>query len=576
MLKLFKRILVFSGAYKTRLLTAVIFCVVRSICYQAPMILGFLMVNDFIEGRLGSHSVMIYASAMCLIVVIGFLASFMSDKLQSTAGYEIFCEKRLLLGDLLRKLPMGYYSAGNIGKISSVISSDMLFIEENVMMVLSDMLGYLFSAILTIGFMFFIDVRVGTLVLVVSLIASFISSHMNQISLKQGKVRQKTVEDLTSSVITHVEGMGVIKTYNLLGEKSKDLTKSFEETRDKALEFEFAFIPPSILLNLTYALGMTAVFALSTYLYTTEALSTAYYIGSLLFVFVLFTPIKALFGDAVRLAIMNSCLDRIEELFNEKQLPDKGKEALPSRFKGQAITFKDVTFAYENKEVLKNINFGVEKNTMLALVGESGGGKSTIANLIARFWDIEKGEILFEGKNIKEIPFNELMNNISMVFQRVYLFEDTIYNNIAMGNPSATREQVILSAKKARCYDFIMKLENGFDTIIGEGGASLSGGEKQRLSIARCILKDSPIIILDEATASVDLDNEIYIQQAISELCKGKTVIVIAHRLNTIKHADRILLIQNGEIKEQGTHEVLIETSGIYKRLWERRSAIGA
>lgn len=218
-------------------------------------------------------------------------------------------------------------------------------------------------------------------------------------------------------------------------------------------------------------------------------------------------------------------------------------------------------------------SFSSGKKTMTALVGPSGGGKSTVANLLARFWDIEQGEILVRGKNIKDVSLAELMSQISMVFQRVYLFHDTIYNNIAIGCENVTREKVIEAAKKARCYDFIMALPNGFDTVIDEGGSSLSGGEKQRISIARCILKDAPIVILDEATASIDADNERYIQEAISELCKGKTLLVIAHRLQTIRYADQIMVISNGQVKERGTHEELMERGQIYKTFVMKKSS---
>ena len=236
------------------------------------------------------------------------------------------------------------------------------------------------------------------------------------------------------------------------------------------------------------------------------------------------------------------------------------------------IEYRNVTFAYDKKDILKDVSFKADKGTMTALVGPSGGGKSTIASLLTRFWDVKNGEILLKGTDIRKIPLAALMDNISMVFQRVYLFQDTVYNNIALGRPDASREEVIEAAKKARCYDFIMELPDGFDTLIGEGGASLSGGQAQRLSIARCILKDSPIVILDEATASVDADNESYIQQAISELCKGKTLLVIAHRLNTIAHADHIMVIKDGEIAESGDHKSLMDMGGIYHNMVTKRA----
>ena len=303
-----------------------------------------------------------------------------------------------------------------------------------------------------------------------------------------------------------------------------------------------------------------------------------YVLGVLLFVFDLFGPLKALYGEASRLTVMNAALDRIEAVLDEPELSDNGKQHIPAQAQpGQPeVQFNDVTFAYQDKEVLHHISFAMKKNSMTALVGPSGSGKSTIANLLARLWDVKSGNVTIRGVDIRNVPLSELMDQISMVFQRVYLFQDTIYNNISMGKPDATEEEVYEAARKARCYDFIMALPDGFKTVVGEGGATLSGGEKQRISIARCILKDAPIVILDEATASVDTDNESYIQEAISELVKGKTLLVIAHRLNTIQTADQILVIDNGQIAQQGNHEELLKQPGIYQDFVNiRKSAAG-
>ena len=280
---------------------------------------------------------------------------------------------------------------------------------------------------------------------------------------------------------------------------------------------------------------------------------------------------KSFYDQEARLTVMSACMDRIEALFAEKELDDSGSQTL-SDSGAPEIEYRNVTFAYDRKDVLHNVSFKADKGTMTALVGPSGGGKSTIASLFTRFWDIQSGEILLRGTDIRKIPLSALMDNISMVFQRVYLFQDTVYNNIALGRPDASREEVVEAAKKARCYDFIMELPDGFDTVIGEGGASLSGGQAQRLSIARCILKNSPIVILDEATASVDADNESYIQQAISELCKGKTLLVIAHRVNTIVGADNIMVIKDGQIAESGNHETLMKKQGIYNSMVTKRA----
>lgn len=320
-----------------------------------------------------------------------------------------------------------------------------------------------------------------------------------------------------------------------------------------------------------YAAGTVLVLAISTFLYVKGAMPLNYYIGMLLFLFDLFVPIKTFYDQEARLTVMSACMDRIEALFAEKQLDDSGTHTLTDS-NAPEIEYRNVTFAYDQKDVLKDVSFKANKGTMTALVGPSGGGKSTIASLLTRFWDIQSGEILLRGTDIRKIPLAALMSNISMVFQRVYLFQDTVYNNIALSTPDASREEIIEAAKKARCYDFIMDLPDGFDTVIGEGGASLSGGQAQRLSIARCILKDSPIVILDEATASVDADNESYIQQAISELCMGKTLLVIAHRLNTIAGTDQIMVIRDGQVAEPGDHNSLMQKDGIYRSMVTKRA----
>ena len=387
---------------------------------------------------------------------------------------------------------------------------------------------------------------------------------MNVIAMKNSDMRQQQSENLTNAVLDYIEGMSIIKTYNLLGEKSQELTNNFVKSCQANLHFEEELAPAHRYLSIACGLASVVILGLSLYLNQKQIISVPYLMGVILFVFDLFTPVKAFYSQNTRLTVMNSCMDRIEEIFAQKELSDDGRSSVNND--DLEIAFEHVHFGYGKKEVLHDISFTIKKNQMFALVGASGSGKSTLANLLARFWDIQSGSIKINGVDIRDIPLSQLMNSISMVFQRVYLFQDTIYNNIAMGRPEATKEEVIEAAKKARCYDFIMALPNGFETVVGEGGASLSGGEKQRIAIARCILKDAPIVILDEATASVDVDNESYIQEAILQLVKGKTLLVIAHRLNTIQEADQILVIDQGKIVQQGKHGQLLQSEGIYKQ----------
>jgi ATP-binding cassette subfamily B protein len=470
------------------------------------------------------------------------------------------------LGDHLRKLPMGYFTEGNIGKISSVLATDMVFIEENCMGVLATVVTFMISQFIMIVMMFFMDIRLGILSAVVTAAFIVIGNLMLKSTLSHSEEKQEKCEKLSSEVLDFAEGMGIIKSYNLLGEKSKRLTHEFEESCRASIGFEVDYTPWSRALNLTFGIGTSLALALAAYLYTSGSMTAEYMVGMVLFIFDLFISVKSYYGEMPRLTVTSAALDRIEEVFGASELTDKGTEtvSIDASKSVPVIEYKNVTFGYTDKDVLKNVSFKMNYGDMTALVGPSGGGKSTIASLLARFWDIDSGSILVDGKDIREVSLGSLMDNISMVFQRVYLFKDTIYNNIAISRPDATREEVYEAARKARCYDFINKLPDRFDTVIGEGGASLSGGEQQRISIARCILKDSPIVILDEATASVDADNERAIQEAISELCRNKTLLVIAHRLKTIRDADQILVVSGGEIIERGDHDSLMQAKGKY------------
>ena len=571
MIGMIRRILGVSEKYKSRIYGAFGFSFLKGLLMKVPIVLTYFIVTTYLDGTITKKTALYGAIALVASVVLQAIFQYLADRLQSAAGYMIFADMRMKLGEHLRRLPMGYFTEGNIGKISSVLSTDMVFIEENCMMVLADMMSYLFSQAIMIIFMFVFDWRLGIASLAVTCCMVLLGRGMMKNDLVHSDEKQEAAEIQTQAVLDFTEGIGIIKTYNLLGEKSKELTESFEKNSRVNLDFEFSHHPYKRGVYLIYGIGTVIMLALSSFLYTKGLIELNYFFGMLLCLFDLFVPIKSFYDQEARLTVMSACMDRIEALFAEKELDDSGTQPL-AETDAPEIEYRNVTFAYDKKDILKNVSFKADKCTMTALVGPSGGGKSTIASLLTRFWDVKSGEILLRGTDIRKIPLATLMDNISMVFQRVYLFQDTVYNNIALGRPDATREEVIEAAKKARCYDFIMELPDGFDTVIGEGGASLSGGQAQRLSIARCILKNSPIVILDEATASVDADNESYIQQAISELCKGKTLLVIAHRLNTIVGADNIMVIRDGQIAESGDHESLMQRKGLYHSMVTKRA----
>ncbi|MBR7019580.1 MAG: ABC transporter ATP-binding protein [Lachnospiraceae bacterium] len=577
MIKILHRLVSVTGQYKKRIRASYVTAFFKGIMMKVPLILCFLVVSWFMEGSMTRAKCLYIGIAMIASVILQAVLEHANNVLQSAAGYLVFADMRMRLGDHLRKLPMGYFTEGNIGKISSVLATDMVFIEENCMGVLSELVTFMISQGLMVVMMFVMDWRIGLVALLFTGAFVLVGNLMLKTTLAHSKSKQECSESLTEEVLDFAEGIGIIKSYNMLGDRSKRLTDEFEKSCRDSISFEKDYTPWSRALNLCFGIGTAAVLALTAFLFRRGIITDVYMVGMSLFLFDVFVSIKSYYAQMARLTVTSASLDRIEEVFRAKELEDKGTFSFEesAELSGNAgtavpeIEYEHVSFGYTDKTVLHDVSFRVGKGTMTALVGPSGGGKSTIASLLARFWDIHAGSIMVKGRDIRNVPLGALMDQISMVFQRVYLFQDTVYNNIAMARPDASREEVMEAAKKARCYDFVMQLPQGFDTVIGEGGASLSGGEQQRISIARCILKNSPIVILDEATASVDADNERAIQEAISELCRDKTLLVIAHRLKTIRDADQILVIADGQIRESGTHDALMAANGAYAHLVE-------
>ena len=569
MLKILHRIVCMTGKYSSRIRASYITSFIKGIMMKAPLIFSFIVISLFMKGQMQEKICLYLGIGLVLCIAVEAVFEHITNVLQSATGYEVFADMRMKLGDHLRKLPMGYFTEGNMGKISTVLCTDMVFIEECCMSVLSELVTFMISQGLMTLMMFVMDIRLGISALVVVFAFIIVGNCMMKTTLAHSKTKQEGSESLTEEVLDFAEGIGVIKSFNMLGEKSKSLSAEFEKSCRESIDFEKSYGPWARALYLTYGIGTSFMLAVAGLLFAKGEMSPDYMVGMILFLFDLFISIESYYGQITRLTVTAASLDRIEEVFQAEELHDSADIAL-SKNAGKNdsfVEYNNVSFGYTEKNVLNHISFTMKKGEMTALVGPSGGGKSTIASLLARFWDIKEGTIKVDGKDIKNISLGSLMDQISMVFQRVYLFKDTIYNNIIIGRPDATKEEVIEAAKKARCYDLIMSFPEGFDTVIGEGGTSLSGGEKQRLSIARCILKDSPIVILDEATASVDADNERAIQEAISELCKNKTLLVIAHRLKTIKDADQILVISDGKIIERGNHEKLMKKDGVYAHM---------
>ena len=523
----------------------------------------YVLVKIFDE-TLSVKDIAVVLGILLISLVGKIITQYVSQLEQTHAGYFMAADKRIRIGNKLKKVPMGFFSEFSLGKITTMSTTTLSQIEMQVPMLLVLVLGGLLNTIVFALALFYLHIMVG-ITAVLGILAFFIVTYfMEKKSRENASEIGIAQTHLTKQVLETVQGIQVIKSYNLGGKNNKELSNAFEENCNITMKLEKTMTPYIALQRIVLGISIAAIIILSAKYYMEGNMILADAIMSMIAGFIIFEGIKAAGSSMAILRIAENSIDSLKYL---EQIPEikEGQETSPIRHPN--IEFKDVSFAYDEKTILDHISCEMKKNTITAIVGPSGSGKTTFCNLIARFWDVNTGEILIGGKNIKEYTLPHLMNHIAMVFQSVYLFEDTIENNIKFGVPNATREEVIEAAKKAMCHDFIEALPNGYDTLIGEGGATLSGGEKQRISIARAMLKDAPIVIFDEATANIDPENEDKLKTAIEELTKNKTIIMIAHRLSTIRNADQILVLNNGKIEQRGNHEELMRQGGLYKTL---------
>ncbi|WP_298529822.1 ABC transporter ATP-binding protein [uncultured Ruminococcus sp.] len=497
-----------------------------------------------------------------------FAINLKTTMLQCEAGYHSCCNKRIEIAEHMRYLPMGYFNDNSLGHITSVTTNTMEALADiatRVVMVTTQ--GILTTFVIT-AFVFAFDWRIGLLLTAGIGIYAFINSAMQRKTRKGAPRQQKANRELVAAVIEFIQGIAEVKNYNLTSSRAKKLEKAIKAKQYGDTHLEFDVIPYITLQEITTKLTGVLMCAVSAYFYINGSMSLLYCIMMMISSFMIYESLDVMSGFSALIRSVSVCVEQASEILAIPEMDIEGEEITPAN---HDIELKNVNFAYENRTIINGVDLKIPEKTTTAIVGPSGGGKTTLTNLMARFWDVKSGEVLLGGRNVKEYSFDSLMNNFSFVFQRVYLFEDTIANNIRFGEPDAPMEKVIEAAKKARCHDFIMSLPDGYDTIIGEGGASLSGGEKQRISIARAIMKDSPVIILDEATANVDPENEAELTKAIEELTREKTIIMIAHRLKTVEHADQIVVIDDGRIVQQGRHEQLMQQKGIYRTFVEDR-----
>ena len=497
-----------------------------------------------------------------VVSVVGRAAcSYWSTNAETETGYFMVAEKRIHIGDRLRYIPMGYFNDNSLGNITAVVTTTLSDVENNAARCLVSVIGGFLNTLgLCLG-LTVADWRLGLLAIAGILAFLGVTELSQRAMLKTGPARQHAQMNLVEAVLEYIQGMSVVKSYGLDKDSGQAVQRTVDESCDKALSLEKSVVPWMGLRQVVVRVFSVAIAVCALAFYSGGTLSLARCLLMLVASFMLYAELESAGNMADNLQMLGASMDKANSIDDTPVMDIDGAELTPA---DTSVEFQDVSFAYGDRTILDHVSLTVPSGSITAVVGPSGGGKTTLCNLIARFWDVQSGKITVGGYDVREYKLDSLMKNISMVFQSVYLFNDTVENNIKFGRPDATHEQVVAAARAACCHDFIMALPDGYDTVLGEGGGSLSGGEKQRISIARAMLKDAPIVILDEATASVDPENEAELQAAISALTRGKTLIMIAHRLNTVRNADQILVLSGGHIVQRGTHQELMAQGGLY------------
>lgn len=569
MLKILNKFFDFCGSVnKKKFQISIVLGVIQAVCETMKIPAIMIVLMDITDNTLSSKTVFLSLAIMFVSITVDFFVRKKSAMLQTEAGYNAAANKRIEIAQHLRYLPMGYFNKNSLGSITSVATNTM----ENLgdvatRVVMMSTQGILNTALIIVMLLCF-DFRIGLIAAAGVILFFVVNSLLQKAGDKLSAEKVESDQKLVSEIMEYVQGIAEVKSYNLFGKQTKKLNKAIDNNVKVNTEMEFAFIPYMTIQNIITKLTGAVMMFVSVLLYLNGSMSLMICIGMTICAFMLYSSLEQAGSYSALLRTIDICIDKAQKILDLDTMDIDGKDIIPQNYD---IDVNNIEFSYDKRKIIDGISLHIPQKTTTAVVGPSGGGKSTLCNLISRFWDVDGGNIRLGGIDVREYSMDSLMKNFSFVFQNVYLFADTIANNIAFGRENATREEIVTAAKKACCHDFIMSLPDGYDTVIGEGGASISGGEKQRISIARAIMKNAPIIILDEATANVDPENEKELVEAIDALTKEKTIIMIAHRLKTVRNADQIVVVDSGKIAQLGTHTQLMQEGGIYKNFVNAR-----
>lgn len=566
MIKTVKRILLMAGDHCHKVTAGIGISLFYSI-FSAMDLFAILYIAFSVD-ELTMQKIVVTVGILLVGLIGKIVCKYQISKRISGSSYDVFYERRLEAGERLKKAPMGYYSEKNLGEIQMTLTTDMNALESSAMSVVENILGSLiYAAICTLVLLLF-NWKIGLITLAGLAIGMILLNVIQNGAEKAMPMRFHAQEEMTERTLEFVQGNMVMRLFGTGQDGLNRVKEAFQKKQKADIHLENSAIWPINFYKYVFRLASCGVVLIAALLYVQQEMSFPICVMFLFAAFLVYSQMDSLASNIALLRIVDNSLEQVESVLHIPRMP--GNEAV-NKIQNYDIELQNISFGYDKRPIIQDVSLKIPERSVTAIVGPSGSGKTTLCNLIARFWDVQKGAILIGGKNVKDIEPDELMKLMSIVFQNVYLFHDTIENNIKFGRPDATHEAVVEAARRACCHDFIEKLPNAYQTVIGEGGSTLSGGEKQRISIARAILKDAPIVILDEATSSVDPENQHILLTAINELTKGKTLIIIAHRLSTIRNADQIVVLDGGRIVQQGTHKTLIQQDGVYRRFVQIR-----